>query len=361
VTHVLLVSNVREGMAGGRVEKLVSRADAMTAHGVETSFGHVPEPYVRTALPSVVRLARRARREDVDVVASVSNPFHLQLIGYLVSRLAGVPWVAEFRDPMVTSPDRDPEALVTRAATLVEQLAVTRSDRVVWGAGIQLEEGYYADRYDVPADKAVKLPYHGFDPDAFEGLQSASFDDFTITYAGSFYDGWIEPYRFLDGLAEYVADGSRDLRVQFYGDWSTDYEQYVHEAGIDGYVETSEFVPHEELVPVLKGSDAALYVGGTDPGNRLNVPSKIWDYVGARVPILAVVHPSFKVAELIRKYDLGLVVNPREPSEIADAIGRLQDGTYAYDPPSSVFDRFTRERKAERYSELLHKVARTAE
>ena len=50
----------------------------------------------------------------------MSNPFHLQLLGFAVSTALGLPWVAEFRDPMVASPDRDPDALVTKAAGVVE-------------------------------------------------------------------------------------------------------------------------------------------------------------------------------------------------------------------------------------------------
>lgn len=360
MTTVLLVSNVRPGVAGGRVEKLTSRAERMRERGIETSFGYVPEPYVRTAPGSVVRLARLGRREDVDVVVSVSNPFHLQLVGYAVSRLVGAPWVAEFRDPMVTSPDRNPDALLTSVAAFVERLAARRSDRVVWGRGIQLEEGYFVDRYGVPEEKVVPMPYHGYDPGAFDDVDPVEYDDVTITYAGSFYDGWIEPYRFLDGLAAFVSDRDPALRVQFYGDWSREYGEHVTDAGLDPYVTTHSFVPHEDLVPVLEGSDAGLYVGGTDPRNRLNVPSKIWDYVGARVPILAIVDPSFRVATLIQEHDLGLVADPRNPGAVADAVEELVDGTYEYDPPPSVFETFTRDQKVERYSRLLHKVAGTS-
>ncbi|MFB6075233.1 MAG: glycosyltransferase [Haloarculaceae archaeon] len=350
--RVLLVSNVGPGDPGGRAEKLTSRADLMAERGVETVFGTVPEPYVRTFLPRILTLARRGRREDVDAVVSVSNPFHLQLVGYAVSRLVGVPWVVEFRDPMVASPDRDPDALLTKVAAAVERLAVTHSALVVWGDGSQIPDGYYVDRYDVDEKRVHKLPFHGYDPAAFEGVDPVEYDQFTVTYAGSFYDGWIEPYAFIEGLERFVDEG-RDLRVQFYGDWNEDYQRAVEDAGIEDIVETHEFVPHEEVVPVLKGSDAVLYVGGTDPQNRRNVPSKIWDYVGARTPILAVVDPAFRVADLIHQHDLGLVVDPRNPTEIADALERMYEGEYEYDPPQSTFERFTRDRKVEAYADLL--------
>ena len=361
-TTVLLVSNVGPGDSGGRAEKLVSRREFLAERGIDLVFGTVGEPYGKTALPSALRLLRLARREDADLVTSVSNPFHLQLLGFAVSTALGLPWVAEFRDPMVASPDRDPDALVTKAAGFVEWLTARAATRVVWGDGIQIDEDYFDRQYGI-GPKATKLPFHGFDPETFDGAETREYPVFTVTYAGSFYEGWIEPYRFIEGLRAHVethgngsGGGSDDLRVQFYGDWNAEYQEAVEDAGLADVVSHHEFVPHEEIVPVLKGSDLVLYVGGDDPDNRLNVPSKIWDYVGARTPILAVVDPSFRVAELIEAYDLGLVVDPDDTEGIAEALASVRSGEYVYDPDPAAFE-FTREGKFERLAELYREVA----
>ena len=358
MTTVLLVTNVGPDDSGGRAEKFASRRAYLAERGIDLVFGTVREPYGRTALPSVPRLIRLARREDADLVTSVSNPFHLQLLGFAVSSALGLPWVAEFRDPMVASPDRDPDALVTRAAGLVERLTARAATRVVWGDGIQIDEDYFERRYGI-GSKATKLPYHGFDPETFDAADAREYPEFAVTYAGSFYEGWIEPFRFLDGLRAHVGTYDGDdagLRVQFYGDWDDRYQATVEDAGLADVVSHHAFVPHEEIVPVLKGSDLLLYVGGNDPGNRLNVPSKIWDYVGARRPILAVVDPSFRVAELIETYDLGLVVDPEDTEGIAEALAAVRSGEYRYDPDPSAFE-FTRERKFERLAAIYREVA----
>jgi len=353
---ILFVSNVGPGDPGGRAEKLTSRASDLESEGFDIVWATVDEPYARTFPGSLLGALWLGRREDVDLVTSVSNPFHLQLIGFVVATLLRVPWIVEFRDPMVTSPDRDPDALVTKAAAFVEWLAVTRATGVVWGDGIQIEDDYFERRYGV-GHKSTKLPFHGYDPDQFDGVTPHDYDDVTITYAGSFYDGWIEPYRFLDGLARHVEEAGEDgLAVQFYGDWSEDYQAVVERADLSDVVTTHEFVPHEEIVPVLKGSDLLLYVGGDEPQNRLNVPSKIWDYVGARVPILAVVDPSFRVAKFVTRYDAGWVVDPDNPEAIAEILADVRDGTYRYDPDPELFE-FTREQKVERLRQRYTEVA----
>lgn len=180
------------------------------------------------------------------------------------------------------------------------------ADRVLWLDGIQMADDYFAETSPgVPASKWVKLPYIGYVEETFEDAGTAEPEGFTITYAGSFYGGWIEPYGFLAGLGRFVDEHpDADVTARFYGDWNEDYRRAAEEHGVADRVETREFVPHEEVVPVLKGSDAVLYVGGSDPKNRRSVSSKTWDYIGCRTPILAVVDRSFEVAKLIE--DAGL-------------------------------------------------------
>ncbi|WP_435096246.1 hypothetical protein [Halarchaeum sp. P4] len=352
---VLLVSNRRPTDSGGRAEKVATRKRLLENHGWHVVVAHAPEPYVSGFPEALARCLRTGYREGVDAVVSINNPFHLHLLGYLTSRALRTPWLAEIRDPIATHPDRDPDSPVTWAAKAVERLVVREADHVVWFDGIQLPDDYF-ERYDVPDERVVQLPPIGYEKAKFDAAGRADYETFTVTYAGSFYEGWIEPYTFIDGLETYVErTGERDLRAQFYGDWNDDYQRAVERAGVADLVETHDFVPHEEIVPVLKGTDVLLYVGGDDPGNRLNLPSKLWDYVGAQRPILAVVDPSFRVADFIETHGLGLVADVDDPDAVADALVAFRDD-YEFTPDDSVFEEYTRERSAERIAGVLDDI-----
>jgi glycosyltransferase involved in cell wall biosynthesis len=348
--RVLLVSNRRPEDAGGRAEKVATRQRLLADHGWDVTVGYVTEPYVLTFPSSVWRCLRVAREADVDAVLSINNPFHLHLAGYLVARRLGVPWVAEFRDPILPRPDLESGSLLRYPAGAVERLAATRAERVLWYDGIQMPDDYFETTYpDVDPETFVKLPFMGYEKAKFYATEPERFDRFTITYAGSFYEGWIEPYGFLAGLGRYTdRERDPDLNAQFYGDWTDDYDAAATTAGVTDLVSTHEFVPHEEIVPILKGSDAVLYVGGDDPDNARNVPSKIFDYVGARTPILAIVDPDFRVASFIEDNGLGVIARPDDPEAIADAIEQLRTGAFEYNPDPEIFDRYTREASAER-------------
>jgi len=297
---------------------------------------------------------------EADVINSVSNPPELQIVGGIVARLTGTPWVAEFRDPLVENPDVEPESVAARIRRRLERYIVAQADAVVWYDGIQIPDDYFERQYaDLDTTTVRKLPPIGFDEETFETVAPDQIDPFTVTYAGSFYDGWIEPYTFHQGLGAYV-DGTQvspsNLQAAFYGDWNDEYQAAAESRGVTAYVQSHEFVPHRRIVGVLKGSDILLYIGGDDPRNRHNLPSKLYDYIGARVPILAIVDPEFRVAELIREHGFGLVVAPGDWEGVRDAIARVRTGEFEYAPDADDIERFTRSHSTDAYAGTLDSV-----
>lgn len=348
----LLISNRLPEESGGRAGKIDARLRLMTKRGWEVHVGHVPPPYILGALSAFLAVLRQARSEQPDLIVSINNPFHLHVHGLLVSQITGTPWIAELRDPIATHPGREKLSPTTWLARVVERLTVRFADRVVWHDGIQLADDYFERRYPGITEKVVQLPPMGYLDASFSSADPVEYDRFTLTYAGSFYEGWIEPFSLLNGLGIHKQTGGDRVTAQFYGDWNGAYDEAARDADVKDWITTHEFVPHERIVSVLKGSDALLYIGGDDPGNRRNLPSKLWDYVGAGVPILAVVDPSFRVAEFVREYGLGLVVSPGDEAGIAAAIETLQAQSFE----SELWQgdgRFTRENSANVISQVM--------
>lgn len=359
---VLLVSNRKPGDDAGRAEKVSARQRLFAERGWQVELSYVPEPYLPMFPVAVATAVRRCRSVRPDVVITMNNPFHMHLIGYTLKHLYGCPWVAEFRDPLSNHPDWTEESILRRIAGRIERLTVKSADRVAWLDGIQLEDNYFRTTYPaVPTDRFVKLPPMGYDPVQFEDSTPANHTGFTITYAGSFYDGWIEPYGFIDGFAMFANDLSNadrsELVAQFFGDWSPNYDDAVRDAGVDDLIVTHGFVSHGNLVPELVGSDALLYIGGTNPANRLSIPSKMWDYLAARTPIIALVDPDFAAADWVRDNDVGVVANPDDAEAVRDAVDAIYSDRFQYDPDPAIFERYSRERHADAYVALLDQVA----
>lgn len=350
---VLLVSNRRVTENAGRAEKFATRKKLLRDRGWKLEIGYV-KPSISGLPIGTARCLKLAR--NADVVNSVSNPPHLQIAGGVAATATGTPWLAEFRDPLVANPDVTTDSVAGRLRRQIEGYVVENADKIVWYDGIQIPDDYFDSEYpDVSGRQYRQLPPIGFEQEKFESADPKSFDRFTVAYAGSFYDGWIEPYTFLDGLGMYVdrSSGNPDLQALFYGDWNDDYTAAAEEAGVGSYVDPRPFVPHEEIVRVLKGADALLYVGGSDPRNRLNLPSKLYDYIGACRPIIAVVDPDFRVADVIQRHGFGIVVEPGNSEGIRTALDRIRSGDFEYDPDPEAVSKFTRNRSTDAYVETL--------
>lgn len=355
-THtVLLVSNCRLDDNVGRAEKFASRKRLISQHGWNLEIAYVDPtfPGLAKGIPRCIRKARHA-----DVINSVSNPPQLQIAGAIASKVTGTPWLAEFRDPLVENPDVSEGSAAARLRRRIEGYILTHADRTVYYEGIQIPENYFAEEYpNVASDAWERLPPIGFDLDMFESASPKMFDNFTITYAGSFYEGWIEPYSFLNGLGRYIEQtGDTDVEARFYGDWNDDYAAAASESAVADYITSSPFVPHEEIVQVMKGSDVLLYIGGTDPRNRRNLPTKLYDYIGAGQPILALVDPSFRVADVVADNSFGIVAHPNNPEAISEAIERIRTGMFEYNPNSENDRNYTRQHSVDAYVNVLNDI-----
>lgn len=352
-SKVLLLTNTLPSDTGGRAEKFETRKRLLQERGWSVTFGHIREPYPGH-LPratDVVKLLWQLQQESIDVINSVSEPPQPHLVGYLLNQLTGIPWLVEFRDPIWDKPGRSPDETMIKLRRRLEGLLVRNATQVVWDNGIQLDDDHFAKTYPgIPTTRWFKLPYIGYEQSRFESAGSSAFDRFTVTYAGSFYQGWIEPYTFLEGFAQ--LDIPREFKV--FGDWTEKYQQAAVEAGVADFVSHHGWVDFDQLIPALKGSDVLLYIGGDDPDNRNNVPSKLYDYIGADTPILAIVDPTFRVAGLIESYDLGLVVPPGDSDGVADALLKLREWEHT---SSSVTSEFSREHKMDVLASVLDAVS----
>ena len=350
---LMLISNRSPGEEGGRAEKIDTQISLLNDLGWDVTVANI-EPKITNIPLAIFRCWRHARKNDVDAYLSISNPPHLHLIGLSLHFLLSVPWVAYFRDPLVTVPDVETDTFSYKIRNIIETTVVRHADKVVWMDGIQVQKEYFTETYpDVPEDQFHELPYLGFEREKFENAESVEYDEFTITYAGSFYEGWIEPYNLLDGIKKHVDEYGKDICVQFYGDWNEDYQEAVENRRLDGVVETHDFVPHDEIIPVLKGSDMVVHIGGDDPRNKLSIPSKIWDYIGSCTPILAIADSSFEVAKFIEGEGLGRCVSPNDSKGVSDYIDRVRNKKINIDMTDVTFQKFSRQRNIEELANVL--------
>jgi glycosyltransferase involved in cell wall biosynthesis len=307
-----------------------------------------------TAIPAAIRIVRS---EGIDVVVTTSPPSSVHLIGAAVKRATGVKWVADLRDSLVAHPHRRAERLVVRAKEQGEH-AVARL--VARGAdAITCVSEAIADeiRERAPAGPVTTIA-NGSDFDDFAGLARHPSERFRLTHTGSFF-GKRDPRPFLTALKE---SGLEDVVVRFLGDFRAADREWAETLELGDRLELHPFASRRRSLELQRDSEALLLLIPDAGGRGRGVLSgKVFEYLAAERPILAVVPPGGAAAGLIRDAGAGVVVAPDDVDGMAAALrdlhGRWRAGSLEEAPLAEEWRRkVSRRARSEEFAHVLEAV-----
>ena len=307
-----------------------------------------------TAIPAAIRIARR---EGFDAVITTSPPGSVHFVGAAVQKATGARWIADLRDPLVANQHRRADTTATRARQSAnEQLARLVSRRA--DAISCVSEAIAEEVRGLEARGTVRTIANGCDFDDFAGLEYEPADRFRITHTGSFF-GRRDPRPFLHALH----DSGLDAVARFVGDFrSTDLE-WAETLGLGDRLQLIEYAPRAESLRLQRESEALLLLVPDADGRGKGVLSgKVFEYLAAGRPILAVVPPDGAAAALIRETRAGMVVAPDDVDGIRVALEVLHARFLAggLDPielPERLRERLSRRARVEEMASLIRDVA----
>ncbi|MGB3723835.1 MAG: glycosyltransferase [Pacificimonas sp.] len=276
---------------------------------------YLPDPHVTWIAPAVEAGRRMAGSWRPDVMFSTGPPHSSHLVASRLSTHIGVPYVTELRDlwsdnlygkqqglggRLIGAAERWLERRALGGATAL--IAVTK------GASARLAKRF---------GKTVIDAANGFDPRDFEGLETPAPLDpekLTIIHAGSTYGGRRSPEPLFAALAQMGADAD-GISVKFYGEDVGIALGMAERAGVAHLVEGHGNIPRSEVLRIERSADILLLLRFDTEGEKHVVAGKLYEYAGARRPILCHGQTQGEASDLIEANDLGLVSN--DPDRIA--------------------------------------------
>lgn len=246
----------------------------------------IPDARMLWIRPAARRLKRVLKgRDDIDLLISTGPPHSTHLIAEKVKRKTGLPWLADFRDPwtQIDYFHHLPMPLwAEKRHRKLENRVLTRADRVVtvsWSWAEGLEE---------LGKREVEVITNGFDEADFEGEDPSLTGPFSITHAGSFNKDR-NPEALWEAMGELLREEKEfreKLLIRSIG--ATDHSV---KAGIEqnGLAENFELVgqlSHKEVISALRSSWVLLLPLNDTPNIDGVVPGKLYEYLGAKRPIL---------------------------------------------------------------------------
>jgi len=343
--------------AGGRPPRTSALA---TARRAITAALTLPDREVSWLLPALWKAWRHARRSPPDVIYSSGPPFTAHLVALVLSRLTGAPWVADFRDPWARAPWREDRfAFERRAWALFERLVALRADRVVFVTATNRDD--FANAYGPKAAERFIVVANGCDASEFDGLRPvprAAATPFVLLHAGSLY-GARNPAGLLRAVAAAMARGEIDpasFRLRFLGRigvHGVNLPAVARELGLGEVVEFVNHVPRRDSLQQMVDASALLIV---QPVTTVSIPAKLYEYMAAGRPILALAQPGGETAELVERSQGGVSVLADDEAAIAHGVIQVvRLGREGFTPVDRRF--YDGEVRAAELQRLLEQVA----
>jgi glycosyltransferase involved in cell wall biosynthesis len=278
------------------------------------------------AVPAGLALVRSHRPQ---VIWSTFPVATAHLIGLALHRLSGLPWVADFRDPML-QPTYPESRLARRVYGWIERQAITRCQFAVFTTHSAMQS--YRTRFPrLSPDKFVVIE-NGYDEEGFAGAApgvSAARPDgrLTLVHSGVLYDTGRDPSCFLQAIAELKQRGAVDaarLRVVLRAPGNVpQMDALVERHGVADIVEVASPVPYREALREMLDADGLLVFQGAQ--FNAQVPAKVYEYFRARKPILGLVDRAGETAQVLRAGGFDCLAPIDQSDQIAAVLVRFLD------------------------------------
>jgi glycosyltransferase involved in cell wall biosynthesis len=283
----------------------------------------LPDDQQGFVLPAVAR-GLRVLREDAELIYTTAPPFSVHLVGLALKAATGVRWAAEFRDPWTDYPGKPPylrSALSDALEGWLERRCLASADHVI-SASDAIRE-LLARKVESRERNRFLVIRNGIDQLSPPPDPQPESPPYRIVHVGELYH-FRDPRPLLRALASFREKsgfGPRDVELEFVGHcrWYHDVsvEGFVEDLGLSDLVRFRDRVAHDQGLELMQSADLLLLFAQRQPAQ---VPNKLYEYLAARRPILALADEDGETARMLRRVGGHFVVDGDEPEGLSTAL-----------------------------------------
>ena len=260
------------------------------------------------------------RTHKIDVIWSTFPILTSHLVGLSLSRRTGLPWIADFRDPVISKSDNFRQRVRRR----LERRVVENATRLVFttpGA-----KRLYTERFQNVADasKFSVIP-NGYEEETFQGLErpkQAKCGVCTLVHGGVLYRRGRNPQAFFEALAMLKTKGvvsGKNLRVVLRASGhEAVYQAELDCLGLSEIVEMAPKLSHQKALEEQAAADGLLLFQGSE--FNVQIPAKVYEYLRIGAPIFALVDAEGDTAALLREIGGATSAPLQDATAIATAL-----------------------------------------
>lgn len=303
---------------------------------------------------------------EFDAIISTGPPLVTHMVAAKAKEILNCPWIADFRDLW----NIDETFQERRGAVGALQRRTERNLLFMADALVTVSEPWAQELRRRHPRKRVEAITNGFDPDEVRVEEHPLTKKFSITHTGILYEGLRDPSALLEVLNGLVRSGRvdrSDLLLRFYGSKERFLSQLLKQHDLDEVSQVCGSVPRGEALRIQRDSQLLLALSWGSNKGRNNPEAglhtgKIFEYLAARRPILALGGVRGVLTELLEETNAGIHVLSEEQLRVA-ILDRYreykQTGRVAYHGNPVAIDKYSHPNMARKFARLLDSVVST--
>ena len=266
-----------------------------------------PDAKVLWVKPSVEFLTDYLTENPVDVIISTGPPHSMHLIAQQLKKSFDIPWMADFRDPwtdLYYNKDFYQLGFAKRKNKRLEEKVLKTADVVVT-VGNELKK--YFDRFN----SNVEVITNGFDDEVDNHEKIELSQKFSLSYIGLLPKSSL-PTNLLMAIQRLIDENSdfkNDIELNFIGDIHESVSALIHELQLSNYTNFFGYVPHKDAIKYQKSAQVLLVLIPNVDGNKGIITGKVFEYMAANRPILALGPINGDLQSILTNSNAGTIID----------------------------------------------------
>ncbi len=272
--------------------------------------------------PSVTYLTKYLQKNNIDVIITTGPPHSVHLIGLALKEKTTIKWIADFRDPW-TDIDYFHQLPLTKKAKKkhfqLEKKVLQKADTVLV-VGKTMQKNY------LKINPNTTVITNGFD--SFTNNNKIELDrKFSLLHIGMLNSDRNHAMLWKV-LAELINENNRfkkDLEIKLIGKVSTDTIKSIQNYKLQNNLNHINYVKHSDVITYQKSAQVLLLLINKVPSAKGIITGKIFEYLQAKRPILAIAPINGDLSEIIHTTKAGAVIDFKDEISLKKEILNLYE------------------------------------
>lgn len=315
-----------------------------------------PDAYRARIRPTILTAINAMAASPPDVVLSSSPPVSHHIVAARLAEMWRIPWVADLRDPWSDNPYQDAPAFRAWLDQGLERKYLQKASRITCVS--EELSSLISGRYS----REVRVITNGFDPEHVSpDERQPDTGKLVISHTGGLYEGKRDPSALLYALRRLIDLGEiarERVDVRFFGPREAWLDRVIEELGLGGIVQQRGTVTRPSAIAAQRESSALLLLTWDHPSELGTCPAKVFEYMAARRPVVAVGSIHSAGARVVTDTRIGKAFSSKDVQGLQDFIKKLYDdiiefGHAKYFPDEARVTNYSQVVMAKKMAEVL--------